>query len=109
MSEYELSRTNSTKKTYSPDSNNDLEELIDDKNCSMIIDNNNIIMKTPQSLDDLLDIDDNHIENEEEEDKEENENVNDNDDNDSTHSTIDHSKTREQTKQKKSNEKNGKI
>jgi hypothetical protein len=109
MSEYELSRTNSKKKTYSPDSNNDLEELIDDKNCSMIIDNNNIIMKTPQSLDDLLDIDDNHIENEEEEDKEENENVNDNDDNDSTHSTIDHSKTREQTKQKKSNEKNGKI
>jgi hypothetical protein len=116
MSEYEISRRNSTKKTYSPDSNNDFEELIDDKNCSMIIDNNNIIMKTPQSLDDLLDVDDNHIENEdgddeeEEEDKEENENVNDNDDNDSTHSTIDHSKTTEQTKQKKkSNEKNGKI
>lgn len=51
----ELSRTPSTKKTYSPDSNNDLDELTDDRTCSMAIDNSNIIMKTPQSLDDLLD------------------------------------------------------
>jgi hypothetical protein len=101
MSEYEILRRNSTKKTYSPDSNNDLEELIDDRNCSMMIDNNNIIMKTPQSLDDLLDVDDNNTSNEEE-----NDNLNDNDDNDSTHLDIDHSKT---TEQKKSNEKNGKI
>jgi hypothetical protein len=107
MSEYEISEKNSTRKTYSPDSNNDFEELIDDRNSSIMIDNNNIIMKTPQSLDDLLDIDDNNIQNEE--DKEENENSNDKDDNDSMHLTIDDPNTTEQTKQKKSNEKNGKI
>jgi len=104
MNEYEISEKNSTKKTYSPDSNNDFEELIDDRNSSIMIDNNNIIMKTPQSLDDLLDIDDNNIQNEE--DKEQNENSNDKDDNDSTHLTIDDPNT---TEQKKSNEKNGKI
>jgi hypothetical protein len=94
-------RSNSTKKSYSPESNNEFEESIDDRNTPTIIDDNNIIMKTPQSLDDLLDVDDNNNENEE--DKEENENDNDDD---STHLSIDDSNT---TRQKKSIEENGKL
>jgi hypothetical protein len=98
MSEYDISQ-----KTYSPDSTNEFDETINEKNSSRIID-----MKTPQSLDDLLDVDDNNNQNEE--DKEENENNNDdNDDNNSMHLTIDDPTTTEQTKQKKSIEKNGKI
>jgi hypothetical protein len=116
MSEYEILRKNylqinSTSKTYSPDSNNEFEETIDDRDSSIMIDNNNIIMKTPQSLDDLLDVDDNNNQNEE--DKEENENNNNNndddDDNDSTHLSVDDPNITEQTRQKKSIEKNGKI
>ncbi|CAF0856294.1 unnamed protein product [Rotaria sordida] len=118
MSKFEIKRKNyfrskSTRKIDSPDSNNDeLEETIDDKNSSMMIDNNILIMKTPQSLDDLLDVDDNNNENDE--DKEENENDNNNNnnddvDNDSTHLSIDDPTTTEQTRQKKSIEKNGKI
>ena len=74
-----------------------------------MIDNHILITKTPQSLDDLLDVDDNNNENDE--DKEENENDNNNDDvdNDSTRLSIDDPTTTEQTRQKKSIEKNGKI
>jgi hypothetical protein len=93
MSEYDISQ-----KTYSPDSTNEFDETINEKNSSRIIDNNNIIMKTPQSLDDLLDVDDNNNQNEE--DKEENET-------DSMDSSIDHPNNT--TKQKKSIKKNGKI
>jgi hypothetical protein len=97
-------RSNSRKKTYSPESNDDLEESIDDKSVSTIIDDNNIIMKTPQSLDDLFDVDDDNDQNEE--DKEETEN---DDDEDSTRLSIDDSNTTETTRQKKSNKKNGKL
>ncbi|CAF0879451.1 unnamed protein product [Rotaria sp. Silwood1] len=114
MSEFEIKRKNylrskPKRKIDSPDSNNEFEETIDDKNSPMTIDNNILIMKTPQSLDDLLDVDDNNNENDE--DKEENENDNNNDDvdNDSTHLSIDDPTTTEQTRQKKSIEKNGKI
>ncbi|CAF4452258.1 unnamed protein product [Rotaria socialis] len=114
MSEYERKRKNcirskSTQKIDSPQSNDELEETIDDKNPSMLIDNNILMTKTPQSLDDLLDVDDNNNENDE--DKEENENDNNDDDvdNDSTHLSIDDPTTTEQTRQKKSIEKNGKI
>ncbi|CAF1622990.1 unnamed protein product [Rotaria magnacalcarata] len=115
MSEYERKRKNyirskSTQKIDSPQSNDELEETIDDKNPSMMIDNNILMTKTPQSLDDLLDVDDNNNENDE--DKEENENhnnTNDDVDNDSTHLSIDDPTTTEQTRQKKSIEKNGKI
>ncbi|CAF1620734.1 unnamed protein product [Rotaria magnacalcarata] len=113
MSEYERKRKNyirskSTQKIDSPQSNDELEETIDDKNPSMMIDNNILMTKTPQSLDDLLDVDDNNNENDE--DKEENENhnnTNDDVDNDSTHLSIDDPTTTEQTRQKKSIEKNG--
>jgi hypothetical protein len=88
MSEYDISQ-----KTYSPDSTNEFDETINEKNSSRIID-----MKTPQSLDDLLDVDDNNNQNEE--DKEENET-------DSMDSSIDHPNNT--TKQKKSIKKNGKI
>ena len=37
--------------TYSPDSPTDLPELMDEREQSMSIDQNNVIMKTPQSLD----------------------------------------------------------
>lgn len=95
MSEEALSRRHSTKKTYSPDSNNDLEEYMDDRTCSMTIDNNNIIMKTPQSLDDLLDVDEHHIStDDEDEDQDENETIDENNDH---------------SKQKKSKQKHGKI
>ena len=109
MSEYELLRKSSTQQTYSPDSNNEFDETLDDRNGSIMLDDNNIIMKTPQSLDDLLDIDDNNNENDEE--TEENDNLDQNNDNDddSTHLIVDHPNPAEQPKQKKSIEKNGKI
>lgn len=88
MSEEDLSRRHSTKKTYSPDSNNDF----DDRTCSMPIDDNNIIMKTPQSLDDLIDMDEHQLSSEE--DQDENETMDDNNDH---------------SKQKKSKKKHGKI
>ena len=78
MSEEEYSR----KKSYSSDSNNDF----DDRTCSMPIDNNNIIMKTPQSLD----MDEHQLSSED-------------DENETMEENNDHSK------QKKSKEKHGKI
>jgi hypothetical protein len=87
-------RSNSTRKNYSSESNNESDEPIDD---------NNIIMKTPQSLVDPLDIDDNDYQNEEDREETENE---DDDDDDSTQFSIDDPKT---TRQKKSNKKNGKL
>ena len=61
----------------------------------MTIDNNNIIMKTPQSLDDLLDIDEHQISTEDDdEDQDENETIDENNDH---------------RKQKKSKKKHGKI
>ena len=80
MSKYEIHQTNSTTKSYSSESNNEFEESIDDRNTPSIIEDNNIIMKTPQSLDDLLDVDDNDHSNEES--KEETENEDDDDDDD---------------------------
>jgi hypothetical protein len=108
MSDYELARksslrSNATRKSYSPESNNDFDELIDDRNASLTIDNSNVIMKTPQSLDDLLDVDDNNNQNDE--DKDENE-VDERDDDDSTRLSVDDTNP---TEQKKSVEKNGKI
>lgn len=108
MSEYETPektslRTKSSRKSYSPDSADDLEELMDDRDSSMLIDNNNIIMKTPQSLDDLLDVDANN--NNEHEDEDENET-----EEDSTHLNMDQPKTTtDKARQKKFIEKNGKI
>jgi hypothetical protein len=94
-------RSNSTRKNYSSESNNESDEPIDD---------NNIIMKTPQSLVDPLDIDDNDYQNEE--DREETENEDDDDDDDDDNSiqfSIVDPKTTETTRQKKSNKKNGKL
>ena len=63
----------------------------------MTIDNNNIIMKTPQSLDDLLDIDEHQISTEDDDDDE------DQDENETIDENNDH------RKQKKSKKKHGKI
>ena len=112
MSKYETPEktslgTKSSRKSYSPDSTNDLEELMDDRDSSMLIDNNNIIMKTPQSLDDLLDVDANN--NNDHEDDDENES-NDDVEEDSTHLNMDQPKTTtDKARQKKSIEKTGKI
>ena len=62
MSEYENRRTNysrshTSRTNYSPESNPDFEDTIADRTLPNMIDDTNIIMKTPQSLDDLLDID----------------------------------------------------
>jgi hypothetical protein len=114
MSEYETPetrslRTKSSRKSYSPDSTNDLEELMDDRDSSMVIDNNNIIMKTPQSLDDLLDVDANNNNEHDDDDDDENES-NDDVEEDSTHLNMDQPKTTtDKARQKKSIEKNGKI
>ena len=98
-------RTKSSRKSYSPDSTNDFDEMMDDRDSSMLIDNNNIILKTPQSLDDLLDVDANNNK----EHEEENESNND-DDEDSRHLNMDQPKTTaDKARQKKSIEKNGKI
>jgi len=89
-------RSNSTRKNYSSESNNESD--------------NNIIMKTPQSLVDPLDIDDNDYQNEE--DREETENEDDDDDDDDDNSiqfSIVDPKTTQTTRQKKSNKKNGKL
>lgn len=114
MSEHEIKRKHhlrpkSAKKLHSTDLNNAFEETVHDKNSSVVIDNNILTMKTSQSLDDLLEVDDNNNENDE--DKEENENDNNNDDvdNDSTRLSTDDPTTAQQTRQKKSIKKNGKI
>ena len=110
MSEYENKKQvlEASRKTYSPDSANEFDDLLDGRNSSMMIDNNNIIMKTPQSLDDLLDVDDNNNENSEDNDENES-NHNDDVDNDSAHLSNDNLHTTETSTQKKSIKKTGKI
>jgi hypothetical protein len=115
MSDYDIHRTD-----YSPESNNDFDEPIENRSTSPLVDENNIIMKTPQSLDDLLDIDDRDNQNEDEQLDNENDNVDDDDDNDddddddndddddSTHLSIDDAKTTNKARQKKSIAKHGK-
>ena len=92
-------RSNSNRKTYSSESNNESDEPIDDTN---------VMMKTPQSLVDLLDVDDNDCQNED--DREETENDDDEDDeDDSVQYSIDDPNRTETRRQKKSNKKNGKL
>ena len=113
MNEYDMTtmtdlRVKATRPTYSSESNDDFDAPMDDRNSSAVVDSNNIIMKTPQSLDDLLDVDDNN--NKHEEEKSENaRNTEDDDDDDSTHLSIDNPNAIETARQKKSIEKNGKI
>ena len=54
--------------SYSPDSPTDLADLMDEREHSMSIDQSNVIMKTPQSLD---------VDEDEDEDEDENEDSND--------------------------------
>ncbi|CAF0935342.1 unnamed protein product [Rotaria sordida] len=119
MSKYESHQTNNLRsnstKSYSPESNDDeFEEHIDDRNTPTTNDNS-ISMKTPQSIDDLLDVDDNDNQNEENKEEIENDNDDDgdadddDDDDDSTRLSIDDQNTSETTRHKKSNEKNGKL
>ena len=95
-------RTNSTRRNYISESNNDIDET----NIPTIIDNDNSMIKTSQSLDDLFDIDDNENQNEEDTDETEN------DDDDSTQLSIDDPNnitTTTTTRQKKSKKKKGKL
>lgn len=102
-----------TRKTYSPDSPTDLDDLINERDHSNLIDQSNVILKTPQSLDDLLDVDDHNNDNEEDPDENDNEDNDDddvdNDDDDSTDLTSTNPKTRGTSRQKRSNDKKGKI
>ena len=100
-------RVKATRPTYSSESNDEFDEPMDDRNSSAVIDSNNIMMKTPQSIDDLLDVDDNN--NKHEDEKCENARNTDDDDDDSTHLSIDDPNAIETARQKKSIEKNGKI
>lgn len=98
------------KKNYSPESTTELDDMVmDARNPSMIIDNNNVIMKTPQSLDDLLDVDDVSNENPQDNDDNQSDHNDPDDDNDSTHLSIDNLNATESMKQRKSIKKNGKI
>ena len=102
MSEYESHRTNysrsqASRANYSPESNTDFEDTIADRTLPNMIDDTNIIMKTPQSLDDLLDIDAKNNQSEGEKDGNDNENDekhdddDDDDDDQSTQLSIDDS------------------
>jgi hypothetical protein len=96
-------RTNSAKNNYVLESNKNFNEtktpIITDNDDDD--DDNNASMKTSQSLDDLLDIDNNENQNEEDTDETEN------DDNDSTQLSIDDANTTTTVRQKKLNKKKG--
>lgn len=106
MSDYDIhptnySLTNCTQKNYSPESNDDFDPTLEKRQMSSVVDEQNITMKTPQSLDDLLDIDDNNNRNEDERPEE-----HENDDDDSTRLSMDDDDdddayTTDTTKQKK--------
>ena len=108
MSERKLTylRTKSTRIIHSSISNNETDEAIVDKNPIAVMDSNIYTIQTSRSLDDLLDVDDSNNENDD----------NDGDD-DSTHLSIDDltaattktTTTIQQTRQKKSIKRNGKI
>ena len=83
MSDYDIHPTNYSRKNYSPESNDEFDPTSEKRPASSIVDEQNITMKTPQSLDDLLDIDDNNNRNEDDQ-PEEHEN-----DDDSTHLSMD--------------------
>ncbi len=87
-------RTNSTRKSYISESSDDFDE----KKTPTTMDNDNSIMKTSQSLDDLLDIDKQNAE-----DTDETEN------DDSTQLSMDEPNTTVTKRQKKSNKKKGKL
>ena len=97
------------RRNYSPESNNEFDDSTpttnEHRNPSPNVDEKNIIMKTPQSLDDLLDVDE-----ENRDDQHDNENDDDDDpnDDDSTHLSLDDANLPDATRQKKSRKKNGK-
>lgn len=100
------SQSNSMRRNYSPESDNEFDESTqsnEHRNSSPNVDEKNIIMKTPQSLDDLLDIDEQNGE-----DQHDNENDDDPNDDDSTHLSLDDANLPDATRQKKSRKKNGK-
>jgi hypothetical protein len=84
MSDYETQPTNYSQKNYSPESTDDFDPTLEKPHVSTLVDEQNITMKTPQSLDDLLDIDDNNNRNEDERPEE-----HENDDDDSTRLSMD--------------------
>ncbi len=90
-------RTNSTRKSYISESSDDFDET----KTPTTMDNDNSIMKKSQSLDDLLDIDDNDKQNAEDTDETEND--------DSTQLSMDEPNTTVTKRQKKSNKKKGKL
>ncbi len=100
-------RTNSTRKTYLSESSDDFDETFEDTKAPTIIDDDNSIIKTSHSLDDLLDVDNNDNQNEENID--ETENDDDDDDDDDSKLSIDDPNTTKTTEQKTSNKKRGKI
>ncbi|UJR28756.1 hypothetical protein I4U23_009982 [Adineta vaga] len=93
-------RSNSNKKLHTLESNNESDKSIDDTN---------VMMKTPQSLDDLLDVDDNNYQNEDEREETENDDDEDDDEDDSIQYSIDDTNRTDTTRQKKSIKKNGKL
>lgn len=92
------SKSKSMRKSYSPESNETFSETSDSRKETSFADDD-VIMKTPQSLDDLLDID-----NQNGEDQLDNEN-----EQDLTCFSVDHTNTTEPSIQKKSTKKNGKL
>ena len=102
-------RVKATRPTYSSESNDDFDKPMDDRSPLTAVDSSNTIMKTPQSLDDLLDVDDNNNKNEDERSENAANTDGDDDDDNSTHLSIDNPNAIETARQKKSIEKNGKI